>query len=498
MTHTPDNEDELGLGGYLAILLERRNSIAATVALTLVVGGLYLLTATPVYRANAVLRIEQEGSSLGQLDELLSDAPSVAATEIEVLNSRVLLGRVADTLRLGVSAEPRYFPVLGAALARAHEGPDLAPVPWWGPDTYAWGGERLQVERLNVPPELEDVPLTLVAEAAGGYALRGPDGAVLLHGEAGTAATTPPDSAPEVELLVTGLHARPGTRFQLMRRSRLAVVEELQRALRVGEKGPGTGVLTLALEGPDAALASATLQALTEAYVLTNVERRSEEAGRTLTFLDSQLPGLRQGLERAETALRDYRMGKGGVDLGLEAQAIVARSADLEKALSQLSLERSELRQRFTEHHPLFVATQNKLARLRAERAMLDTQLKGMPNAELVSAQLTRDVKVANELFLQLHNKAQEYRVLKSSTITNARIIDAPVVTRTPVRPTKPDVFAVSLVLGLVLGVASAFTRQALRQGVSNPAALEAAFKVPVYASLPLGPESDRAPPTLL
>ncbi|WP_244224853.1 polysaccharide biosynthesis tyrosine autokinase [Corallococcus sicarius] len=485
------------MSGHLGVLLERRRSIAAMVGLTLTLGGLYLVTTPPVYRANAVLQIEQKGSSLGQLDELLSDAPSVAATEIEVIGSRALLGRVVDGLRLEVSARPVYFPVLGAALARAHDGPELATAPW-GQGAYAWGGERIRVERLNVPPELEDLPLTLVAEASGAYTLQDAEARVLLRGEAGTTATTPTDSRPEVELLVNELHARPGTHFRLMRRSRLAAVEELQRALRMSEKGPGTGVLTVALEGPDAALATATLQAVAEAYVLSNVERRSEEAGRTLTFLDSQLPGLRQGLERAETALRDYRTGKGSVDLGLEAQAIVNRSADLEKTISELSLERSELRQRFTEHHPLIIATGNKLARLRAERALLTTQLKGMPNAELVSAQLTRDVKVANELYLQLHNKAQEYRVLKSSTITNARIIDAPVVPRTPVRPVKPDVFAVSLVLGLVLGVALAFTRQALHQGVSSPAALEAALAVPVFASLPLGPDRASDTPGIL
>ncbi|WP_244237348.1 polysaccharide biosynthesis tyrosine autokinase [Corallococcus llansteffanensis] len=486
------------MSGHLGVLLERRRSIAATVALTLALGGLYLVTTPPVYRASAVLQIEQKGSSLGQLGELLSDAPSLAATEIEVLGSRALLGRVVDGLRLDVSATPVYFPVLGAAMARAHEGPELAAVPWWGQASQAWGGERIRVERLNVPPELEDIPLTLVAEASGAYTLQDPEAGVLLRGEAGTAATTAPGSAPEVELLVTELHARPGTRFLLLRRSRLAVVESLQRSLRMSEKGPGTGVLTMALEGQDAAVATATLQAIAEAYVLSNVERRSEEAGRTLSFLDSQLPGLRQGLERAETALRDYRTGKGGADLGMEAQAIVSRSADLEKAISELSLERSELRQRFTEHHPLIIATGNKLARLRTERALLATQLKGMPNAELVSAQLTRDVTVANELYLQLQNKAQEYRVLKSSTITNARIIDAPVVPRDPVRPAKPDVFAVSLALGLVLGIALAFTRQALHHGVSNPAALEAALAVPVFASLPLGPGRASDPPTLL
>ncbi|MBN8233270.1 polysaccharide biosynthesis tyrosine autokinase [Corallococcus macrosporus] len=488
-------DDELGLGRYLAILGERRGTIAASVALALAVGGLYLLTTAPVYRANALLQIEQKGSSLGQLDDLIPDAPGMAATEMEVLGSRALLGRVADTLHLGVSVEPHHFPGVGAAYARAHPGPELAPVPWWGRATYAWGGEELQVERLNVPEEWEDVPLTLVAEADGAYTLWGPDGRAVLHGVAGTGAQTEGDTAHEVELYVTRLRARPGTHFQVMRRSKLAVVEELQRALRMGEKGTGTGILNLTLEGPDPVQATTTLRTIADAYVRANVERRSDDAGRTLSFLDSQLPGLRQGLEQAEAALRDYRAKKGGVDLALEVQAVLNRGADLDKDISSLSLERSELRQRFTEHHPLLMATERKLARLRTERTALETRLKGIPDAERVSAQLTRDVKVANELYLQLNNKAQEYRVLKSSTITNARLIDAPVVTRLPVRPTKPDVFAVSLVLGLTFGVALAFARRSLNPGVTDPAALESALAVPVLASVPMGPRRTASPP---
>ncbi|WP_415829606.1 GNVR domain-containing protein, partial [Corallococcus exiguus] len=494
MTSTPERvtpprpgpgtqDDELGLGRYLAILGERRGTIAASVALALALGGLYLLTTTPVYRANAILRIEQKSSSLGQLDELIPDVPSQAAPEMEVLGSRALLGRVADALHLGVSVEPRYFPVVGAAHARAHPGPDLAAVPWWGGASYAWGGETLQVERLNVPTEWEDLPLTLVAKADGAYTLWGPEGRVVLNGTVGTGAQTEARAPHEVELFVTELHARPGTRFQVMRRSKLAVVEELQRTLRMGEKGAGTGVLNLTLDGPDPVMATTTLQAIADTYVRSNVERRSDDAGRTLSFLDSQLPGLRQGLEQAEAALRDYRAGKGGVDLGLEVQAVLNRSADLDKDISTLAMERSELRQRFTEHHPLLLATERKLARLRTERTALDTRLKGIPDAERVSAQLTRDVKVANELYLQLNNKAQEYRVLKSSTITNARIIDVPVVTRLPVRPAKPDVFAVSIVLGLAFGIALAFASKSLHPGVTDPAALESALAVPVLAS---------------
>ncbi|WNG39976.1 polysaccharide biosynthesis tyrosine autokinase [Archangium violaceum] len=484
-------EDELDLRRHLGILLEDRWSIIATLVLTLVVGALYMLAAPPIYRANAVLQIEKKGSRLGELDALFADLSGEASTEIEILSSRALLGRVVDELRLDVVATPRHVPLLGAALARSHRGPGLAE-PRWYLDSFAWGGERIRVERVNVPLELEDVPLALVAGEAGSYALLGPGSTPLLSGQVGTLAATTPGSPQQVELLVSELEARPGTQFWVTRRSRLEVVEELQRALRLSEKGTNTGILTVALEGQDPAELSATLEAIARHYVRQNVERKSEEAERTLVFLDTQLPGLRTELERAEAALSAHRAGKGSVDLGLEAQAILERSVDIEKSLSALSLERSELRQRFTDNHPVLIATSRKLERLQADREALNAQLKSLPSAELKTAQLMRDVTVATELYLQLNNKAQEYRVLKSSIAGNARILDEPVVTRRPVRPSKPGVLAVSLVLGLTLGVTYAFTRQALRKGVSDPAAVEAGLGVPVYATIPLSKTQSR------
>ncbi|WP_224367201.1 polysaccharide biosynthesis tyrosine autokinase [Hyalangium versicolor] len=486
------SDDELDLGSYLGILLEYRASIIVMLALTFLGGVLYLTATAPIYRASATLQIEQKTSSLGDLDQLLAHFSGETSTEIELLSSRTLLGRVADELHLELDVRPRYFPVLGAALARAHTGPGLASTPLWGLDRFAWGGERLQVERIHVPSELEDVPLTLVAGEPGEYTLLGRNSQVLLQGRVGSPAAAPPGLPQPVELLVSELIARPGTQFRVTQRSRSQVVEELQGDLRLTEKGLNTGILAATLEGEEPGKIASILEALSLHYVRYNVERRSEDAEKTLVFLDSQLPGLRQEVERAEAALSAHRSGKGNVDLGLEAQSILERSANLEKSISTLLLERSELRQRFTESHPTLVATTRKLARLRTDQAALNSQLKALPEAELESARLMRDVKVANELYLQLNNKAQEYRVLKASTVGNARIVDVPVVSRVPVRPSKPGVVAVSLVLGLTLGIALAFARQGLRRGVSSPAVIEAEFGVPVFATLPSSPLPSR------
>ena len=54
--------------------------------------------------------------------------------------------------------------------------------------------------------------------------------------------------------------------------------------------------------GPDRERTVKTLDALAEAYLRQNVERKSEEAQRTLEFVTSQLPDLKMRLENAEQA----------------------------------------------------------------------------------------------------------------------------------------------------------------------------------------------------
>ncbi len=101
---------------------------------------------------------------------------------------------------------------------------------------------------------------------------------------------------------------------------------------------------------------------------------------------------------------------------------------------------------------------------------------------------LLRDVKVNNELYLLLLNKAQELRVVKSGTIGNVRVLDRAFVPRKPVSPQLGQALGLALMLGLTLGVMAAFTRRALNRGVEDPDVLEAATGLSVYVTVPHSP----------
>ena len=127
--------------------------------------------------------------------------------------------------------------------------------------------------------------------------------------------------------------ARPGTQFLLERTPRDVVIDSLKRDLQLREVGKQTGILELALEGPDRPRLMATLNAIAQRYLRQNVERRSEEAETTLRFLDTQLPTLRANVTAAEEALSKYRLKKGSVDVSLEAKGMLDCVVEVEKAV---------------------------------------------------------------------------------------------------------------------------------------------------------------------
>lgn len=478
----PDpDEGEPTLREYLDTLIEGRWLIGIAVALAAAAGVAYAVLATPIYRSDALVQVEDKKATkglLGDFSALLGDA-SFADTEIEILRSRAILGQVVRELRLDIFAAPRRFRVVGGALARRYAGPGVAS-PVLGLGRFGWGGERIQVDRLEVPEPLLGRTLTLVAHDAGRYSVRGPEGEALLEGEVGK-----PASASGVDMFVSELVARAGLEFRLVRSSLDETVADLQDDLKVSEKGKKTGILQLALQGDSPRRIAAILDAISRAYLRQNVERGSAEAEKALEFLQGQLPVQREKLDAAEAELKRYRAKTGSVDVTLETQATVGRAVEIEKAASELKVEWAALRQKFTPDHPALAAIGQRLRRLDEERTTIDARLRKLPTAELESASRMRDLKVANEMYLALLNKTQELKVVKEGTIGNVRVIDTAVVPAEPVSPRKPMVVLIALMLGAAAGIGAAFVRRALDHGVEDPDALERALGVGVHASVP-------------
>ncbi len=465
-------------------LLERRWTVVTVAACAVALAVLYLVAARPTYKASILIQVEGRTGPVTafQAVEALFQENTPREGEMRIMASRVLLEGIVTRLRLDVDARPRTVPVVGDALARRYDGPAPAPVPF-GLGRYAWGGERIEVERLTVSETLVGAPLTLVALEGGRYRVAAHDGTVLVEAAVGKPATGT-DGKRSVELLVSALAARPGTEFTLVKRHPLDVVEELQDALLISENGRGTGLVEIALTGHDPARIAAILDALSSSYVRQSVERTSAEAAKMLRVLEAQLPLLQSSLQKAERSLNGFREKNGTVNVSLEAQAMLARLADIDRAIAEDELKMEETR-RHTQQHPDTPVSIGRMERLHAQRAALEARMRKLPDLELQSMRLSRTMNAAAELYLLVLNRAEELRIVKSGWIGNARILEGAAVPHRPVSPKPPLVLALAVILGLGAGIAAAFVRDAFGRGAAHPDDIEAGTGMPVFASIP-------------
>ena len=482
------DEEGLDLHHYIGLFLENKWLILFLTLSGSLIGSTYAFLSTPIYKADALLQVEEQKSTLGALEEVtqLFETDTPINAEIEILKSRMVLGKVVRDLKLDLYAEPSYFPKIGRGIARQFKPKEGGVAKaWFNLPKYAWGGEEIQLESLQVSSPLLDKTLTLVANEQGQFTLYTAQDELLLEGRVGERAENEIPRFGKISLFVSLLKSRPGTHFNIKRLSELSAISTIASNFSVSEKGRQSAMLSLSLTGADRETISAQLNRIANTYVRQNVEWRSEEAERTLKFLEEQLPALKEKVNTAELLYNNYRLEKGSVDLAQETQTVLESVVTVESQLVALQQEREELRQRFKPAHPTMRALDSKIVRLKAQLENLDKKVENLPETQQEALKLSRDVQVNTELYTTLLNTAQELRVAKAGTVGNVRVIDHAVASADPFKPRKARIHAVATFLGFVLALFIVFVRRKLQSGVEDPDEAERQLGIPVFASVP-------------
>lgn len=463
-----NTSDEIDLGKLIGILLDAKWLIAIVTFVFAIVGIAVALLSTPIYKADALIQIEQKSSGgisamVGDMGELFSQESS-ATTEIEIIKSRMILGDTVDKFNLTTVTSPTYFPIVGKGLARL-------------------SGEQssIQVSRFTLPPHAEAMQHTLVVEGpdAQTYQLIREDERVVLEGQVGELS-----QGDGYTLFVSQIIASAGDEFAIGQRSKLEAIEWLKQNLSISERGKQTGILSLSFTGENKAQISAILDHISQTYFLQNVERNSAEAEKSLTFLEDHLPEIKTKLTSSEDVLNQYRQENESVDLGLEAQSTLKVMVELEAQLNELTFKESDISQRFTKDHPAYRSLLDKRQTLLSEKERLNQQVQKLPKTQREILRMTRDVEVNQQIYIQLLNKVQELSIIKAGTVGNVRILDNAQSYAAPVKPKKPLIVVLATLLGGMLSVAFVLVRAALHRGIENPDEIEQ-IGLSVYASVP-------------
>ena len=459
--------DVIDLGKLLGLLLDRKWLIIFVTALFAIGGVAYALLATPIYKADALLQVETKSSGMsamvGDMGDLFSSESS-ATTEVEIIKSRMILGKTVDELNLTIQAAPIYTPIIGKGLARL-------------------SGEQanITISRFDVPDYLAEVAIELVVDDAeqGLFSLFDDEGNQIANGKVGESL-----EKGSYRLFVQALSAAEGTRFSLSKRSKLKSIQWLQGNLAVSERGKQTGILSLSFEGEDKLLIGKILNNISQNYFLQNVERNSAEAEKSLVFLKQHLPTIKKELNSAEDVLNDFRQKNESIDLNLEAASTLKVMVELEKQLNDLTFKEADISQRFTKDHPAYISLLDKRKTLLLKKDDLDSSIQKLPKTQREVLRMTRDVEVNQQIYIQLLNKVQELSVLKAGTVGNVRILDEAQVFDIAIKPKKPLIAVLATLLGGMLSVAFVLLKAAFHKGIESPEEVEA-LGLPVYASIP-------------
>ncbi|WP_373746114.1 polysaccharide biosynthesis tyrosine autokinase [Neisseria dentiae] len=466
--HPPQNSGgEIDVGQQLRNLLHYKYPIAIAVLAGGFLGALYSLAATPVYRADAMLEIEtKQNQILTEISNLFSPENSnlTFEAELELAQSRLVLGKTVDDLQLAQTVTPKYFPVVGSLIHNLSS--DIEP--------------ELKIHTFDVEQNWLNQSFVLTAQNSKSYTVELPDGRTL-NGKVGQALKL----SPQTTLQVNQILADDGQRFTLVKHSKLSAVEKLKQNLTVSSKGKTSPIINLAYKGTEPEKITKILNSIADNYVNQNINRDVQVAASGLAFISDELPRLKATLQEAENKLNEYRKKSGSLDIPVESKGALESLVNIETQITNLRTEEAGLAELYTQEHPTYKAVLDKLAVLEKAKSRINQQIADLPNTQQEVIRLTRDVETNQTTYTQLLAKQQELNIMKASTQGNVWIVDYADVPEKPVAPRKT---VITLLAAMTAGVLTAgwfLLRSALRHGITKPEEIEA-MGMDVAAIIPL------------
>ena len=502
-------EPEKHLTDYLRMI--RQRWVAAVVVFCLIFFSIlgYTFWVKPVYQALSTLQVLEGKPSM----QVPWETKSPLETEIEIIRSRTVAEQVVQRLHLNWRISER---------------------------SRGLGFKLLDVS--FVPP-LKAVKIEVNGEKS--FIVKDLEGKTLASGMSGALLTNP-----NLTILLTDLKGKPGESFTLRIIPVTSAALQVRGKLAAGKGGTSsqTNVMTLAYKDTDPVRARDILNTIVQAYQEKTTAYKTEEASRTIDFLEGQLQSIDKELDIAEKNVEAYKKTVGIYTLDGEAGLIFGKLTAIDAAkteqgqqrkllelamtsvqnarnkgmayypgdpigmtmmskMEELDSQKKALLTEYTSEHPQVKAVQaqineqlrqllliyqsavsgvdEKVAFLNQKLSVEERDLSQLPQQERELIKLMRVSKVNADTYSLLMQKYQEARIAKASSTGNANIIDPAITPDSPVFPQKNKNILLGLVLGLFLGIGCAFFLEYLDDTIKDSDSALREVGAPVLAVIP-------------
>ncbi|MBN5562738.1 polysaccharide biosynthesis tyrosine autokinase [Providencia stuartii] len=450
--------DEIDLLALFKILKSSYLKIGFFTLFFIVIGAAYSFLATPIYQANATLQYDKmsQVSLLDQMSDVMpfANSNSQVDSEIEVIKSRMVLGKTVADLNLDTQVAPAGF------------------------FDRLWGDKAsVAISLYSLPEHLIGEPAIVTYLGENRYTLHIDNQTV--EGKVGELL-----KQDEISLLVSSINAEVGQEFTLSKNARYSTIENLRKTLAIAEVGKGTGIISMEIKGSDKAENVQILNSIIQNYVDQNTERKKEVTNNTLLFLDEYLPKIKAKLDNYENQLNAFRKKNESIDLSLEAKSALDSALQVKEKLNELTFKEVEIQQLYTRNHPAYQSLLDKRQQLLREKEKISKNIQKLPNTQQQIVRLTRDVESEQAIYNQLVAKQQELSVLNSGITADVRIIDSAESQPNAVAPKKSLILVLATILGFIVGCAYVIAREFFNNKIKGTEDIDA-LGVNVYATIP-------------
>lgn len=409
--------DEVDLREYIRVLMRRRRTLAMAFCVIFIGAVTYTFTMKPVYEASATLYLRQEKGRMDTLSGTLGlTLQNPVETEVEIIKSRTNAEQVVKRLHL----DWKVTRVSSGLTFRIDDFADNSPDP-----------DSEYYVTLNGPDS---------------YTVSDQDDRALAKGRSGQLLQSGP-----LRLLLSELRGNPGESFNISLIPFQSAVNSIRSRIDAAEVRKMTSIIKITFQDTDPIKARDLVNTLCAVYLENSLALKTQEASKTLEFIEQNLGGVRSDLDTAEKNLEAYKSETRVVQLDKEAQELVQKISETEKLRTGLALQRKQaefalaaLRDAVRRGHvytpaaggindPGVAAVASKLAELEVQkRALLVESTEAHPQVKAVQAQINEIQKKLAAIYeTSLKNLAkQENTVSQDLDRYNAMMQQLPVAER--------------------------------------------------------------------
>lgn len=286
----------------------------------------YNIYTIPTYRVSTTLLIDEEkkGGLLGNSQLLegigLSRGTKNLDNQIMILSSRTLIGRTLDELPFGIEY---YHHGRFSKIALYPKHPiNIVPVTADSlPHDIEFTFKYLDNNKFSLDAESRDFG-KLHIQASFGEIIKTPGGRFHI------------DLSSDF-LLDKSIN----NEMQFMIHSQKKLVESFSKQLKVDEVSKLGTIVKISLEGTNKTMNMDFLNKLTEIFLINSLDKKNQEAVRTIQFIDDQLIGISDSLVITENKLQEFRSANRVMDLSKQGQVIINQAMNLENEKARLGIE---------------------------------------------------------------------------------------------------------------------------------------------------------------